>query len=375
MARIAVNTRLLQEGKLEGIGWFTYETLRRIVKSHPEHEFLFIFDRPFSNKFIFANNVKAIYAGPPTRHVLLFIPWFDFVVPRLLRKHKIDLFLSPDGHIPLRGTTPSLAVIHDINFHHHPEQVPFLVRKYYNFFFPRFARKAKKIVTVSEFTRSDLVDSYKIERTKIDVAYNGCNEIFKPIPEEDKSAIKAKYSGGSEYFLFVGLIIPRKNLPRLIEAYLSFREKSKNPIKLLVVGEKKWWDSKNEELISNSPFKNDIVFLGRLSAENLHEVVASAYALTFVPLFEGFGIPVLEAFACGTPVITSNTTSLPEVAGGAALLCNPYEIDSISEAMHKLSSNEELRNSLISKGLERKKAFSWDKTASILWTSIENSLG
>jgi glycosyltransferase involved in cell wall biosynthesis len=306
---------------------------------------------------------------------LLFIPWFDFVVPRLLRKHKIDLFLSPDGHIPLRGTTPSLAVIHDINFHHHPEQVPFLVRKYYNFFFPRFARKAKKIVTVSEFTRSDLVDSYKIERTKIDVAYNGCNEIFKPIPEEDKSAIKAKYSGGSEYFLFVGLIIPRKNLPRLIEAYLSFREKSKNPIKLLVVGEKKWWDSKNEELISNSPFKNDIVFLGRLSAENLHEVVASAYALTFVPLFEGFGIPVLEAFACGTPVITSNTTSLPEVAGGAALLCNPYEIDSISEAMHKLSSNEELRNSLISKGLERKKAFSWDKTASILWTSIENSLG
>lgn len=374
MARIAVNTRLLQEGKLEGIGWFTYETLRRIVKSHPEHEFLFIFDRPFSNKFIFANNVKAIYAGPPTRHVLLFIPWFDFVVPRLLRKHKIDLFLSPDGHIPLRGTTPSLAVIHDINFHHHPEQVPFLVRKYYNFFFPRFARKAKKIVTVSEFTRSDLVNSYKIERTKIDVAYNGCNEIFKPIPEENKSAIKGKYAGGSEYFLFVGLIIPRKNLPRLIEAYLSFREKSKNPIKLLVVGEKKWWDSKNEELISNSPFKNDIIFLGRLSAENLHEVVASAYALTFVPLFEGFGIPILEAFASGTPVITSNTTSLPEVAGGAALLCNPYEVDSISQAMLQISSDEELRNSLIYKGLERKKAFSWDKTASILWTSIENSL-
>ena len=107
----------------------------------------------------------------------------------------------------------------------------------------------------------------------------------------------------------------------------------------------------------------------------MHEVVASAYALTFVPLFEGFGIPVLEAFACGTPVITSNTTSLPEVAGGAALLCNPYEVESISEAMHKLSCDEELRNSLISKGLERKKAFSWDKTASILWTSIENSLG
>ena len=186
MAKIAVNTRLLQEGKLEGIGWFTYETLRRIVKAHPEHEFLFIFDRPFSNKFIFANNVKAIYSGPPTRHVFLFIPWFDFIVPRLLRKHKVDLFLSPDGHIPLRGTTPSLAVIHDINFHHHPEQLPFLVRKYYNFFFPRFAKKAKKIVTVSEFTRSDLVESYSVERTKIDVAYNGCNDIFKPISNDKK---------------------------------------------------------------------------------------------------------------------------------------------------------------------------------------------
>ncbi|MEX1190234.1 MAG: glycosyltransferase family 1 protein [Bacteroidia bacterium] len=375
MARIAVNTRLLQDGKLEGIGWFTYETLKRVVSSHPEHEFLFIFDRPFSDKFIFANNVKAIYAGPPTRHVLLFIPWFEFVIPRLLRKHKIDLFLSPDGHIPLRGKTPTIAVIHDINFYHYPEQVPKLVRMYYNYFFPRIAKKATKIVTVSEFTRSDLVKSYGVDRLKIDVAYNGCNEIFSPLTGDEKASVRKLFSNGEDYFLFVGLIIPRKNLRNLIEAYFKFRDSGSKPVKLLVVGEKKWWSSKNQEYVDKSEYKNDVIFLGRQSAQDLHKLVASALALTFVPLFEGFGIPIVEAFASGTPVITSNVTSLPEVAGDAALLVNPLDTDEISEAMKKIVDQPELREMLITKGLERKKNFSWDKTASVLWSSISQLLG
>lgn len=370
MAVIAFNTRLLQKGKLEGIGWYTYETLRRIVIEHPEHQFLFIFDRPFHPEFVFAPNVKAIYAGPPTRHIVLFLPWFEIVIPYLLKKHKVDVFVSPDGHISLLSSKKQLAVIHDINFFHYPKTIPFLVRTYYNFFFPRFAKKAKRIAVVSEYTKADIVQNYHIDASKIDVTLNGCNDRFTPISKEQQENTKAKFSKGLNYFLFVGLIIPRKNLVTLMDAYSIFRKNGGEPHLLLVVGEKKWWDTEHENAFQRNAFKNDIIFLGRLQADELHQVMASAFALTFVPLFEGFGIPVLEAFACGTPVISSNTTSIPEVAGGAAILVNPLDANSIASAMTNISQSQELRNDLINKGLERRKAFSWSHTAKALWSSI-----
>ena len=375
MARIAVNTRLLQKGKLEGIGWFTFEILKRITRDHPEHDFIFIFDRPFDRSFKFAKNVTCIYAGPPTRHVILFIPWFEYVLPRLFKKHKVDLFLSTDGHIPLNTNVPCIPVIHDLNFHHSPEQLPFIVRTFYNYFFPKYAQKAARILTVSEYTKSDIVKSYGISESKIDVAYNGCNEIFKPISEEEKVSTKNKYSQGADYFLFVGLIIPRKNLHRLLDAYFKFRGKNESKIKLVVVGEKKWWPSETEELLNSSEYKDDVIFLGRVGPEELHKLMGSALALTFVPLFEGFGIPVLEAFACGTPVLTSNVTSLPEVAGNAALLCDPYDSESILIQLEKLAKDEDLRKGLALKGLRRKEAFSWDITARESWNCITKVLG
>lgn len=374
MAVIAINTRLMLDGKLDGIGWFTYETLRRITVAHPEHQFLFIFDRPFPEKFVFAPNVKAIYAGPPTRHISLFIPWFEIVIPRLLKKYKAELFISTDGHMPLRGKVPCLPVIHDINFFHYPEQLPFLVRKYYNYFFPRFARKALRIITVSEYSKNDLTSSYGIDAEKIDVALNGVNDKYSPLPEQINEATRKKYSGGSGYFLFIGLIIPRKNLRRLIEAYFEYRAKGNSSLKLLVVGNKKWWSPNDDQFVQASEFGQDVLFVGRLDADELHKVIAASFALTFVPLFEGFGIPVLEAFACGVPVIASDVTSLPEVGGEAALYCNPTDIHSISEAMMQVSRDENLRKTMIEKGLERVKLFSWDKTTEAFWKSIERCL-
>jgi glycosyltransferase involved in cell wall biosynthesis len=374
MAVIAFNTRLLQKGKLEGIGWYTYETLRRIVLAHPEHQFIFMFDRPFSRDFIFAPNVKAVYAGPPTRHILLFIPWFELTIPYLIRKYKVDLFVSPDGHISLLSSKKQLAVIHDINFHHFPNTIPFLVRWYYNFFFPRFAKKAKRIAVVSEYTKNDLVKNYKVNSSKIDITLNGCNERFSPISESLQKETRNKFSGGVPYFLFVGLIIPRKNLATLMNAYNLYRKLGGPRIRLLIVGEKKWWDKTHEVAYQKNEFKEDILFLGRLQIEDLHLVMASAFALTFVPLFEGFGIPVLEAFSCGTPVITSNTTSLPEVSGNAALLVDPLNAGEISNAMMSLANSTKIRENLITKGLERSKEFSWDITANSLWQSISTCL-
>ncbi len=374
MATIAVNTRLMQEGKLDGIGWFSYETLKRIAIAHPEHTFIFIFDRPFSQNFVFSENVQALYMGPPTRHITLFVPWFEMVIPYLLKKHKADLFVSTDGHIPLRGKTPCLSVIHDINFYHFPEQLPFAVRKYYNYFFPRFARKAQRITTVSEYTKKDLVTNYGIKPSKIDVALNGVNSAYKPLPESENINTRNTYTQGEDYFLFIGLIIPRKNLRRLIEAYFEYRKSGNKDIKLLVVGNKKWWSASDQAFVNSSVFGTDVIFVGRLGAEDLHRVLSAAFALTFVPLFEGFGIPVLEAFACGTPVIASRVTSIPEVGGDAVLYCNPLEVKSIANALETLAGDETLRQTLVNKGLERVKQFSWDQTAKAFWNSMEHCL-
>src|SRR5690606_8257814 len=130
-----------QKNRLEGIGWFTFETLKRITVAHPEHQFLFIFDRPWAPEFIFSENITPIVAGFPTRHPILWILWFELVIPRVLRKHKADIFFSPDGLLSLRTKVRSIPVIHDISFKHRPKDLPFWPRWYYNYFFPRFAKK------------------------------------------------------------------------------------------------------------------------------------------------------------------------------------------------------------------------------------------
>jgi len=374
MAIIAVNTRLLQFGKLEGIGWFTFETLKRITQQHPEHTFYFLFDRPYHKSFKFAPNVRLVWFPPPTRHVFLFFPWFELFIPLYLKWIKADVFLSPDGSMSLLSNVPTVNVIHDINFHHHPEQVPGIWRWYYNTFFPRYAQKATRIATVSEYTKKDLIASYKITPDKIDVTWNGVNTSYCPLGKETDVKTRQKYTDGKAYFLFIGLIIPRKNLINLMKAYALYRRQNESNVQLVIVGSRKWWDDAHEEVYTNHPFKEDILFLGRLQADELHCLLSAALALTFVPFFEGFGIPILEAFRCGTPVITSNLTSLPEVAGDSALLVDPYSPESIANAMYKLDGNTALQNELIEKGKLRANEFSWDKTADILWKSIEKAL-
>ena len=359
---------------MEGIGWFAYETLKRISVDHPEHEFIFLFDRPFNPEFIFSDNVTAVYAGPPTRHIALFIPWFEISVPYLLKKHKADLFVSPDGHLSLLSKVPALPVIHDLNFYHNPKQLPGLVSRYYNWFFPRFAKKAIRIATVSEYTRQDIEKVYGINPVLIDVTYNGCNQRYKPVSEEIKIQTKEKLSGGFPYFLFIGLIIPRKNVHRLLTAFDLFKSATGSEIRLVIVGDRKWWDSEHEDAFSRMRYKQHVIFTGRMNPEELADVLGSALALTYVPLFEGFGIPILEAFAAGVPVLTSNVTSMPEVAGDAALLTDPYNPAQIAENLTKLATDDELRTALIEKGQSRILLFSWDKTAERLWKSIETAL-
>lgn len=372
--RIVVNTRLLIKNKLEGIGWFTHETLKRITQKHPEHQFVFLFDRPFDESFIYSDNVTPIIISPQARHPALFYVWFEYSVAAVLKNLKPDLFLSPDGYLSLSSDTPSLPVIHDLNFAHYPQDLPFLVRKYYNYFFPKFAKKAVRIATVSEYSKNDIVTTYHIPPDNIDVVYNGVNELFTPVDENTQQRVRERFSFSKKYFLFVGSLHPRKNIVRLFKAFDLFRMNKDIDVKLMVVGEKYWWTGEIEKTYEQMQSKKDVIFTGRLSTEDLKDVMASALALTYVPYFEGFGIPILEAMKSGIPVITSDITSMPEVGGGAALYADPFSAESIKEAMEKIATDASLRKMLIGKGHERANEFSWDRTSSLLWSSVEKTV-
>lgn len=367
---IAVNTRLLLRGKLEGIGWFSYETLRRITQSHPEHQFLFIFDRPFAPEFIFAENVTPIVLSPPTRHPVLWYIWFELQIPKILKKYQADLFFSPDGYLSLNTGVKQLAAIHDINFAHRPQDLPWLKAKYYNHFFPKFANKATRIVTVSAYSKNDLIQTYKNDSNKIDVVYNGVNTDYEPTSELQQEMARQKYSGGSDYFLFIGSLHPRKNIKGLLEAFDSFKASVATDAKLVIVGGTMFKTGEIHQTYEKMRFKSDVIFTGRLSNEELHQVLGAALALTFVPFFEGFGIPVAEAMCAGVPVICSNTTSLPEVGGDAVLYVDPSSTGQIAEAMSSIFQDDKLRKSLIEKGFVQREKFSWDKTASLVWKSM-----
>lgn len=371
--RIAVNTRLLLKDRLEGLGRFTYETLKLITQSHPEHEFFFLFDRPFDANFVFADNVTPIVVRPPARHPVLWHVWFELSLPRVLKKINPDLFLSPDGFLSLNSNVVSLPVIHDLNFAHNPKDLATSHAWFYNRYFPKYAQKAKRIATVSEFSKTDISNQYGIAPSKIDVVYNGVSERFKPLDENHKKAVLDKWSGGKPYFIYVGAIHQRKNIERMLAAYDRFRE-GNSEHRFVLVGNKKWWTSTMQDALDLMTFKDEVVFTGRVSDEDLNDLMGAALANVYVSTFEGFGIPIIEAFQSGVPVITSNATSMPEIASDAALLVNPLQSESISDAMIELASSDQLRLELIKKGHERAAHFTWSRSANLLWESIEKAV-
>jgi glycosyltransferase involved in cell wall biosynthesis len=372
--KIAVNTRLLLTNKLEGIGTFTAEILKILVKENPDDEFHFIFDRKYSEEFIFARNVIPHVIMPPARHPLLLKIWYNFSLPRLLKKINPDIFISPDAVTSLNISVPNLTVIHDINFVHRPDDLPEKWSKYYNKYTPEFIANSDRIATVSEFSKSDIIKTYKTSPKKIDVVYNGVKTQFKPLPEEDTKFITDIYSKGKPFFFFIGSLHPRKNLKNLLLAFNEFKKMDEQDYKLIIGGEVMFKFESIQAVFEKLEFKDDVIFTGRLPDYDLNCFLSGATALTYIPFFEGFGIPVLEAMACGTAVITSNTTSLPEVVGDAAYTVSPNSISEISTAMFELSTNQQDVDDLVSKGFERLKLFTWKKSADALWLSIQKTL-
>lgn len=373
MARIAVNARFLLPDKMEGFGWFTHEVVSRIVHSHPEHEFYLFFDRSFDKRFVYASNVIPIVLSPPARHPWLFYVWFEISVKRALAKYEIDVFLSPDGYLCSGTKVPQIAVIHDLNFEHYPQDLPAQARKYLKKWFPVFASKAAHIVTVSEFSKNDISETYGIDAKNITVAWNGVNDAYKPLPSEQKMQLRTELTGGKPYFVYVGSLHPRKNIIRMLQAYDAYRD-SGGEYAMVIAGGAYWWNKKMDADFKKLKHGHEVVFTGHLPLERLTRVVAGANAMVYVSYFEGFGIPLVEAMRCGVPVIAANATSLPEVGGTAALYCDPFNIQDITNAMIRMSNDLGLRQELSDKGLRRSSLFSWDKTAEKVWEVVADAL-
>jgi len=369
--RIAVNTRFLLKDKLEGYGYFTLEIFKRIVARHPQHEFLFLFDRAYDESIDFGPNVTKKLVGPAAKHALSFRWWYDVKLPLILKKWKADVFVSPDGFCSLTTSTPQVLVVHDLAFLHYPKFIPKHHLFFYKRYTPKFIKKAAAVLTVSEFSKQDITTNYQAAADKIKVCFSAAKPIFKPVDWQTKEAIKAQYSDGKEYFIFVGGIHPRKNLLQLLKAFSIFKKWQKSSMKLLVAGRMAWQFNDVIEKLKTYKYRQDVVLLDYLPDADLALITASAYAAVYPSFFEGFGVPIVEAMQSGVPVITSNCSSMPEVGGTAALYADPADANAIAQEMMLLYKDENLRSQQITAGLKRAQQFNWDDSADIVWSAIE----
>jgi len=231
---------------------------------------------------------------------------------------------------------------------------------------PRVLYSVDKIITISECTKKDIVKFYKIPEDKIKVILLAPDPIYQPLSHDIIAPILSKYGVCAPYILYVGSLEPRKNIQTLIQGFANIKKRGLNH-KLIIVGNKKWEYSKLIRIVAESGLHNDVIFTGYLPDEDLPALYNGADLFVYPSLYEGFGLPPLEAMACGTPVITSNTSSLPEVVGNAGIKVDPQDVDQLSDAIYHVLTDENLRLSLIEKGLERSKQFSWERTATETW--------
>lgn len=367
---IAVNTRLLIADKPEGYGNFIFETFKRITRNNPEHQFVLIFDRPYDDRLVFGENVKAVVTSPVAGHPLLWKLWYDVKLPAVLKKYKADIFVSCDGFCSLHTKLPQCLLVHDLAFLHQPATIKKAHLFYYKRYTPKFLIKATFIATVSEFIKQEIIVQYKTCVAKIDVVFSGVKEIFLPVSDEDKTSTKEKYTEGKEYFLYAGSVSPRNNLIKLLKAFSVFKKRQQTNMKLVIAGR---LDKKNEsfkENLKTYKYRNDVLLTGYLEETELVKIMGSAYGFVYPSLYEGFGVPVLEAMRSEVPAITSANSAMQEITKGAALYADANSHTDIAEKMMMLYKDEKLCKELIQKGKQVAAEYNWDRTAALLWQSI-----
>jgi glycosyltransferase involved in cell wall biosynthesis len=356
--RIGIDVRKINDF---GIGTHIQNIVKNLAAIDSSHEFLLF------HHFSEINHLEL--DNPRFFHIVDRSPKYSLrehlSLPIKMKQYDLDLFHSPHYVLPIIHHCPTIVTIHDVIHLLFPQYLPSrMAHSYAKMMMFASTKSAAKVITVSQSSKQDIVRYLKIPPDKIEVIYNAVSDIYKPMRSPDLRAKLQEHFGLSgDYLLYVGNLMPHKNLKRLIYAYYRLLRQINRDIKLVIVGEGIPHYRELKLLAYDLGLKDKIMFLGFIAREWLPILYNEATVFVFPSQYEGFGLPPLEAMACGTPVVTSNTSSLPEVVSDAGLLIDPYNIDELVDAMERCIMDQKLRGELIEKGLRRVKHFSWERTA------------
>lgn len=347
-------------GQRSGVGHYTGRLLANLVQQRPEWEYLL-----FSNRSLDPLEAALSRTLPVTTHFGLsrFI-WMQLMLPHIIRQRQPDLCHFPNNTAPFCQTTPYVLTIHDaslfLHSRHHPPSRLIALR----LLLPQVARRAAAVITVSHHARRDLMRILNLPEEKVHVIHEAAPIGFQPLEDPiQRRQLRARYNLPDKFVLFVGTIEPRKNLKRLIRAVANLRQRGCNT-QLVLVGPNGWLiNGSLEKEIEALGLKDAVQNLGYVPQTDLPGIYSLATIFAFPSLYEGFGLPPLEAMACGTPVLTSQNTAMAEVCGDAAWLIDPHHEEAIAEGLACLLQNRERREQMRQAGLARARQYSWERTA------------
>lgn len=384
--RIAIDATSAVDAKKTGVGWYTEHLIRWLPVVDSESTYLawYLHFRGLFNRRRFFGDVDAgnLVERPVPFPARLFQKLSNRLgVPRAEWFARFDALLAPNYVPPATKTKGLVITVHDLAFKILPETAPH-ANRFWLKYLDRALHHAAEIITVSEATKNDLVEIYDIAPERVTAVASGVDlDVYHSSPKEEVARVSQKYGIDGPYFLFVGGLEPRKNLRMLLRAFARLPEDVLPA--LVLAGAPVHWIPGGPEIMTSAirslpqRVRDRVILTGYVPQADKVALLSGAEALVYPSVYEGFGLPVLEAMACGTPVLTSNVSSLPEVAGEAALLVDPYETSAIAEGMEKLLRDEELRARLREAGPHRASLFSWEEsarqTAKVLHRAAEQS--
>lgn len=364
--KIGIDCRTILDvegGEKAGVGHYTYFLVENLLKIDQEDQFILFFDPKVGDagKFKRPNSLIKFF---PFNQYRKFLPvaYSHFLVSAFISRENIDVFHSPASTIPLAFPGKSVVTIHDLAIYRRKEWFPKGQGFATKVSVPKSIEKARKIIAVSKSTGQDLGEIFNLSKSKIVVVYNGV-EAGEGVGVEEINKLKKKFNL-DDYVLFVGTIEPRKNLVGLIDAFeMMVRGGRLKSLKLVIAGSRGWGYEEVFAEVKKLRLQGQVVFTDYVSAKEKAALLTGAKMFVFPSFYEGFGLSILEAMRAGTPVITSNLTSMPEVAGEAALLINPRKVEEIKRAMERVMKDPALAKKLVEKGTQQVKKFSWKKCA------------
>ncbi len=341
-----------------GIPNYILNLLRSIAEKDSSNEYFLYTNRPIPFDLGLPERFKTVVVRFPSPRLQL---WYQVGLPIRMRRDRLDLFHDPVYPLPIGLPVPGVITIHDLSAYTDPG-VHSLRASLAGKFYPRFLEKARRIITISRFTGTEIARLFPEAADKVRVVYCGVNPGFRKVENGELLAgVKKKHGLPDRFFLFLGTMEPRKNLERLLDAFESVGDRIRHY--MVITGGRGWSYGGILSKIENHPFRERIVLTGFVSNDELPALVSMADFLVYPSILEGFGLPIIESMACGTPVITSSVSAMPEVAGDAAVLVDPFSVSSIAGGLIEMAENESLRNELSAKGLERASLFTWNKAA------------